>query len=77
MLLDAVSVLQEEGIVDISEYHNYYGGLSYRHKFVMDPSGCSYDLPNRAKFVASFILDRLGMKIMKGLLILLIQPHQW
>lgn len=68
MLLDAVSVLQEEGIVDISEYHNYYGGLSYRHKFVMDPSGCSYDLPNRAKFVASFILDRLGNENYEGVI---------
>jgi len=68
MLLDAVSGLQEEGIIDISEYQNYYGGLSYSHKFVMEQSEGSYDLPNQAKFVASFILDRLGNENYEGVI---------
>ena len=68
ILLDAVSGLQEEGIIDISEYHNYYGGLSYSHKFVMEPSDDSYDLPDSAKFVASFIMDRLGNESYEGVI---------
>lgn len=68
MLLDAVSELHEEGIINISEYENYYGRTSYIHEFVMEPSNCSYAVPKQAKFVASFILDRLGNEDYQGVI---------
>jgi hypothetical protein len=68
MLLDTVSGLQEDGIIKISEYQNYYGALSYSHKFVMHPAVGSYNLPDQVKFVASFILDRLGNENYQGVI---------
>lgn len=68
LVLDAVLDLQTEGIVDISEYQNYYGSLSYSHKFINDSGNCSYELPEQAKFVASFILDKLGNESYQGVI---------
>ena len=68
MLLDALTGLEDEGIVKISEVQNYYGRVSFRHDFVMHPRDGSYDLPNQAKFVASFIMDRLGNENYEGVI---------
>ncbi len=68
MVLEAVSGLEEEGIIQVSRIENYYGRLSFRHKFVMQPRVDSYDLPEQAEFVASFILDRLGNESYDGVI---------
>lgn len=68
LLIDAVSGLQDEGIIEVSKVENYYGHLSYRHKFIMQPRVSTYDLPEPAKFVASFILDRLGNESYEGVI---------
>lgn len=68
VVLDAVSGLEEEGIIQVSKDENYYGRLSYKHKFVMQPRAGSYDLPEQAEFVASFILDRLGNESYEGVI---------
>lgn len=68
MVMDAVSELSQEGIIQITEYENYYGEHSYNHKLVMEPNDEAYDLPDPVKFVASFIVDSLGNENYKGVI---------
>lgn len=65
-IVDASFELQNDGYIQIEEYINYYGGLSYSHRFVMEPMHSAYDLPEGAQFVASFIIDRLKGETVQG-----------
>ena len=67
-VMDAVTQLSQEGIIQITEYTNSYGGYSYSHKIVMQPKVNTYNLPNNVKFVADFIVDTLANEDYKGVI---------
>lgn len=60
--------LQEEGIIRIDEYPNFYGTISYDHIFVADSNHEAYDLSADAELIASFIVGELGHKNYKGVI---------
>lgn len=67
-VIDATISLEKEGVLTITGEPNYYGGVSYQHRFA-DSSKAEYgDLPEDAELVACFIIDRLGKESYHGVI---------
>lgn len=60
-VVEAIEDLAEEGIININTYENYYGGISYSHTINKNET-TYYDLEEREREIASFIVDKLGNK---------------
>lgn len=66
-VVEATYQLEQEGIISINTYKNYYDGISYDHQYI-DSVEDSYDLNADAELVACFVVDLLWNKNYRGVL---------
>jgi Protein of unknown function (DUF4065) len=66
-VVEATYSLQEEGLISIDEYTNYFNGTSYGHRLIQ-PDFTNYQLSQDAELVASFVVDLLWNKNYRGVL---------
>jgi hypothetical protein len=66
-VIEAGYSLEQEGLISIETYKNYYNGTSYNYYYVGNENN-QYILDSQAEFIADFIVDILRNKNYRGVL---------
>src|SRR5690625_4514947 len=66
-VIECAAELNEAGILNIIEYENYYGGISYSHE-LLTTSIDEFEINYSAREVVSFVVDVLGNQNYRGVI---------